>query len=339
MKATGRARLVVMMPALNEEKTVGDVISGIPRDIEGVAEVRVVVVDDGSTDATGEIAREHGALVVRHRARLGLGRSYADGVEAALAEGADVIVSIDADGQFDPADIPTLAAPVLKGEADFVTCTRFARTEWVPDMPPVKKWGNRRMCNIVNWATGQTSLTDVSCGFRAFSREAALRMNLFGRFTYTHESIIGLARGGMRIAEVPLRVRGEREHGSSRVAHNVLKYGARAMSVIVRAMCYTRPLLLFGCIALALVLMGLALGGYVVWDLVFSGVKVTAHRALLLGCSLLLILGFLVGLLALVADMLGKQIRVSEQLLYHARRRYYGEAARRDDEAHTPADR
>jgi len=320
MSAPEQATLVVMMPALNEEKTVGETIGRVPRRIEGVGEVKVVVVDDGSTDSTGAIAREKGAAVIRHPVRAGLGRSFADGIEWGLREGADVIVSIDADGQFRPEDIPALIRPILQDEADFVTCTRFARPEWVPEMPWLKRWGNRRMCTVVNLATGVTDLTDVSCGFRAFSREAALNLNPFGRFTYTHESIIDLARKGMRIAEVPLKVSGEREHGESRMASSVVLYGARAAAIILRAMCYSRPLAFFGTVALCLVLFGLLQGGFVFgWWLAHG--KTSPFRSVLIGSSLFLTLGFLVGILALLADMLGRQIGVSEKLLYYAKKR------------------
>jgi len=345
MTTAASATLVVMMPALNEERTVGAVIDGIPRDIPGVGRVGVIVVDDGSTDATGEIARERGAVVIRHPVRMGLGRSFGDGMERALREGADVIVNIDSDGQFNPADIPELIAPILADEADFVTCTRFQDPARVPEMPAVKKWGNRRMCTIVNFATGTTRLTDVSCGFRAFSREAALRMNLFGRFTYTHESIIDLARKGMRIAEVPLDVRGERKHGRSRMASSVFAYGFRAVAVITRAMCYSRPLAFFGGIALLLVLLGLAQGIWILghWVRVIidvGGIPSEAtdpkylprHRILMIGASLFLTLGFLVGILALVADMLGRQIKVADQLLYFARRGHFARGGDGDAE-------
>jgi glycosyltransferase involved in cell wall biosynthesis len=312
--------LVVMMPALNEAKTIGDVIERIPRNIDGVGRVKVIVVNDGSIDDTERIALDCGAIVVRHAERLGLGRSFADGMDRALREGADIIVNIDSDGQFDPENIVELIAPILQDRADFVTCTRFACREWIPEMPTVKKWGNKRMCNIVNFVTSTTDLTDVSCGFRAFTREAALRMNLFGKFTYTHESIIDLARKGMRLTEVPMRVRGERKYGQSRMASSVLHYGTRAATVILRSMCYLRPLRFFGSIAAGLFGLGLLQWLIIMADWVFAGDAFTTHRFLLLGMSLCFVLAFLVGILALLADMLGRQIRVSEQLLYYARR-------------------
>lgn len=326
----GAATLVVMMPALNEEKTVGDMIRRIPRDIEGVGKVRVVVINDGSTDRTEEIARSEGAIVVTHMECLGLGRSFRDGLEASLKAGADVIVNIDSDGQFSPEDIPALISPILDDRADFVTCTRFQRPEFMPQMPLLKKWGNRRMCTIVNFATGRTKLTDVSCGFRAFSREAALHLNLVGRFTYTHESIITLARKDMRIKEVPLKVRGERKHGKSRMANSVVKYGTRAMVIITRAMAYNRPLTFFGGIALGLLLVSALAFQVPLWDWLMGNPRGLVRHRFMLGLSgVALILSFLLGILALVADMLGRQIGISERLLFYHRKGEMDEAGRK----------
>jgi len=325
MAAPGTVRLVVMMSALNEEKTVGEVIDGIPRDMGFPVDLQVVVVDDGSDDATGSIAAERGATVIRHPTCMGLGRSFADALDRSLRQGADVIVNIDADGQFDPRDIPKLVRPIVEDRADFVTTTRFADPDMVPEMPWVKKWGNRQMCRLVNLATGTTALTDVSCGFRAFTREAALHLNLVGAFTYTHESIIDLAGKGFRIAEVPLRVHGVRKHGRSRIAHSVLAYGVRAFMIVLRAMCYTRPLAFFGSVAAALLALGFVQGGFVLVHWLATH-RTAPYKSLLIGSSLFLTLGFLVGILALLADMLGRLVTVSERLYARSKAEHYDDA-------------
>ena len=202
--------LVVVLPALDEERTVAQVIEAIPRAIPGIGRVEALVVDDGSTDRTAELARQAGARVVSHASRRGVGAAVATGIDAALRLGADYIVNMDADGQFDPAGIPELIEPLRKGEAEFVTCSRFGLKDYQPEMPWAKRWGNRLMCRIINWIIWGARFTDVSCGFRAYTRETALRLNLFGQFTYTQETFIDLAAKGVRMAEVPLRVRGER---------------------------------------------------------------------------------------------------------------------------------
>src|SRR3954452_23526664 len=259
-------KLVVTIPALNEEKTIAQVIAGVPREIPGVREVEVIVMNDGSTDRTADRAHEAGALVVNVHNRPGLGKVFGTGLERAMRRGADIIVNIDGDGQFDPADIARLVHPILEGEADFVTCSRFADPDLWPEMPKVKFWGNRVVTNIINWVCGGTSFTDVSCGFRAFNREAAYRLTLFGRFTYTQETFIDLFSKGLRMAEVPLKVRGVREHGKSRVASSITKYATNSFPIILRAMRDIQPLKFFGGIAALFGLLGVLIGGFVgVW--------------------------------------------------------------------------
>jgi len=315
-------KLVVILPALNEERTIRGVIEGIPRDIEGVSQVGVVVVDDGSTDSTAQIALRCGADVVSHGENRGVGAAMATGIGRALELGADIMVNMDADGQFNPADVVTLIGPLLAGKADFVTASRFARKEFVPTMPLLKKWGNVQMSKIVNFATGKTHLTDVSCGFRAYSRIAALHLNLCGAFTYTHESIIGLANKGLRIVEVPLRVRGERQHGQSRVARSLFRYGINALLIIIRAFCYTRPLTFFGTIGSVVTLLGVVQGLVVFAWWLFTG-GTSPIKSLLIGSSLFLTVGFLILVLALLADMLHRQIGVSEDLLFEMKQRKF----------------
>jgi hypothetical protein len=181
---------------------------------------------------------------------------------------------------------------------------------------------------IINWVCGGTTFTDVSCGFRAFSREAAYRMTLFGRFTYTQECFIDLFSKGLRIAEVPLKVRGVREHGKSRMASSIWKYATSSLPIILRAMRDIQPLKFFGAIALAFFIPGLVAGLFVTgWYLVKTnraGEHVTSpFTSLITIGGVLITLSVIMGVLALLADMLGRHRRISEELLYLARRRIY----------------
>ena len=319
-------KLVVVIPALNEAPTIADVIEGVPREMDGVNQVDVVVVDDGSTDDTAELARAAGAAVVSHSKPRGVGAAFRTGISAALERGAGLIVNIDADGQFDPADLPELARPILDGEADVVTCTRFARKELAPKMPWAKRMGNRIVCAMVNGVTGQR-LTDVSCGFRAYSRDVALRLNLFGDFTYTQETFIQLAGEHARIREVPLRVRGVRQFGRSRVASNLFTYAARSSAIMLRAARDLNPMKFFGLPGLAVFLLGAGLGAFVMGHWLATG-HTTPYSRVLIGSAVGLILGFLLVVLALIADMLGRQRQISEELLY-LRRKQAAELAER----------
>jgi len=262
--------VVVTIPAFNEAATVGQVIKSIPRDIPGVSDIDVVVVNDGSTDDTAAAAAEAGAKVVSFSRNRGLGAAFGQGLQTALGLGADIIVNIDADGQFDPKDIPKLLAPIIDGKAEMVTASRFADPALVPRMPWVKKWGNRRAANLLN-KLAQLNLNDVSCGFRAYSRDAALRATLLGRHTYTHEVILDLAFRGLRIVEVPVKVIGVRKVGKSRVAGNLWKYGWNSLLIILRAYRDYRPLHVFGGISLVFLALALGCGGFILWHFLKTG--------------------------------------------------------------------
>jgi glycosyltransferase involved in cell wall biosynthesis len=315
-------KLVVTIPAQNEAATIAQVVAGVPRKIPGVTDVEVIVVNDGSTDGTAEEATAAGAMVVTVNNRPGLGKIFRTGLERAMRRGADIIVNIDGDGQFNPADIAALVEPILDDEADFVTCSRFADPELHPTMPRIKFWGNRVVTGIINWVCGGTCFTDVSCGFRAFNREAAYRLTLFGRFTYTQETFIDLFSKGLRIVEVPLRVRGVREHGTSRVASSVTKYATQSLPIILRAMRDIQPLKFFGVLAAILFVPGALCGLFVTAWYLTKG-KTSPFTSLIVISGVTVMLSFLLGVLALLADMLGRHRKISEEMLYLARRKIY----------------
>jgi glycosyltransferase involved in cell wall biosynthesis len=176
-------RLVVMIPAFNEELTVAKANRGIPASIPGISSTAALVINDGSTDGAAEAARQAGATVVHRGCRQGVGAAFRTGIAKSLEMGADIIASIDADGQFDPGTLPALIAPVVVGDADFATASRFADPSLVPQMPWIKRWGNRCMSRLVSRLIGQR-FYDVSCGMRRYNRHAA--MCLFGDMLNRH---------------------------------------------------------------------------------------------------------------------------------------------------------
>jgi glycosyltransferase involved in cell wall biosynthesis len=227
--------LAVYLPAFNEAETIGALLDAIPTAIPGITALKTIVVDDGSTDRTAVVAQAHGARVVRHVRNRGTGRAFMSGVEAALAADADVIVGMDADGQFSPADIANLVAPIVNGEADVALCTRFGPgSQLTGRMPAVKRFGNWMLSRIISAAAGRR-FTDVSCGFRAFTRDAARCVDIRSEFEYTHESLLTWLRHGQRIVEVPLPVRAQRAVGESRILSNVAYYTVRAAPVLLGA--------------------------------------------------------------------------------------------------------
>ncbi len=315
-------RLVINVLAYNEEATIASVVRAVPRDIVGFHEIVVQVIDDGSHDRTADEARRAGAEVISHPRNMGVGTAFQSGVRSALQRGADIMVNIDGDGQFDPAQIPELVRPVLAGQADFATCSRFASDKLVPQMPKAKLWGNHVFAWFISKLIRQR-FYDVSCGFRAYSREALLRLSLRENFTYTHEVFLDLGVRGMRIVEVPLAVRGVRQHGRSRVARNLVNYGLRTMKIILRAYRDYRPLRFFGMPSIPLAIVGMGLMAYCVINFFITEewIKWAGFTGAFL-FSIAMVLAFV----AIIADMLDRLRFVQEELLYFERVRHYGQA-------------
>ena len=310
--------LLVIIPCLNEEKTVASVVSAIPRSIDGIGKIEIVVIDDASTDTTARQAREAGAEVVSHRTNLGLGATFRDAVGIALAKRADIMVHIDGDGQFDPADIPKLVEPVVGHRAHMVTASRFLKPELVPEMPWVKRWGNRGVASIVSLLSGKR-FRDVSCGFRVFSRETLLRMNLFGSFTYTQESFLDLVFKGLTILEVPVQVRGVREFGDSRVASSIPRYAVRSLKIMLRAFISYRPLRLFFWIAAVCLVIGFAHLLFLGLHYIDTGAFSPHIWAGFVGGSFCF-LGFTTLMTGFIGDMLVRIRMNQENILYHLKR-------------------
>jgi glycosyltransferase involved in cell wall biosynthesis len=310
-------RLLVSLPALNEEATVGGVIRRVPRQIPGVRTIDVLVIDDGSSDLTAERASEAGARVIRHSTPRGVGAAFHSALAYGIETGADLIVSIDADGQFDAADIPALIAPVVAGDADFATASRFKDPTLIPEMPWLRVWGNRMMSRLISRLAGER-FYDVSCGMRCYSRRAALQLHLLARFTYTQEVFLNLAFKQLRIVEVPLRVRGEREHGESRVARSLWRYGLRTVQIIFRCYRDYQPLRFFGGVAIGLSVSGFGLGGFLLIHYWLTG-GFSPHKWAGVGAVALLVLALLMLHLGVVGDMLNRHRVYLEELLFRQR--------------------
>ena len=304
-------KLVVMIPSYNEEETIASVIREIPRSIPGVDTVEVLVINDGSTDRTVEEAQRAGAdTIISFKKNKGLAAGFRAGLETALSMGADIIVNTDADGQYDGTEIPKLIQPILDNKADFVLGSRTKGT--IEEMPLQKTIGNR----MATWVTRQVSglpVSDGQSGFRAFTRDAAMRLNVMSDYTYVQETLIQAANLGLVYTEVPILFR-KRTGGSSRLISNIFNYAKRAGLTILRSYRDYQPLRTFLVIGLILVILGTIAGlrpllYYLnTWTLAYFGSAILS--------ILLLIVGFNVIALGLIADMLKTQRKIQDELLY-----------------------
>jgi glycosyltransferase involved in cell wall biosynthesis len=310
--------LLISLPAFNEACSISGVLERIPRVIDNVDDVDILVVDDGSEDATDSIAEARGAVVVRHGRNRGVGRAFQTMIAYAIEHSYDALVTIDADGQFNPEDIPQLVAPIVGG-ADFVTCSRFLDESLIPsDMSYMKRWGNHWMAKTVSRLTHQ-KVTDAACGFRAYSREALLRLNLFGAFTYTQETLLDLAYKGLTIHEVPLRVRGKREHGVSHISSNLFLYGLRTLKIILKTVRDYKPLKFFGVLGISIMLAGMAVEAVPFWNFFETG-SFTPYKFLAFLGGGLVLLGIIIVVVGFVADMLKRVRLTQEQTLYYLKK-------------------
>lgn len=318
-------KCVVIIPALNEEKTIGKIIEAIPKVLfnKQVA-LETVVINDGSIDRTEQIAKECGAFVITHKKPQGVGASFADGVQEALRRRADYAVNIDADGQMNPKDIEKLLKPIVGGAADMVTASRFIDVNLYPQMPVVKRWGNDRVAEIISWIVGERYY-DVSCGFRAYNKETLLRLNLKGRFTYTQETFINLAASRhIRIMEISVEIRGEREYGKSRVAASIINYAMHSGSIILSAFKDYRPVRFFGSLALFFLLVGMFFEAIMFVHYIHTGFFRDYLWAGLIG-AFMAMAAMIFLILMIVSDTLGKMIQTQEEMLYLNKKWiYYG---------------
>jgi glycosyltransferase involved in cell wall biosynthesis len=305
-------KLIIYIPAFNEEENIRKVVENLPKKLDQIDTVQYLVIDDGSTDGTTTLAQSLGTQVVTHVRNRGVGAAFHTAVRYALENDADILVGIDADGQFDPAEIPFMIQPLLANQADMVIGNRFHHGKPI-NMPPVKYWGNRQIAGIVNFVSKQ-NFQDVSCGFRAYRRDALMRLNLFAEFTYTHETILSLVFQGASVVEYPIKVKYDPER-KSRVAGSLIKYAAQTSKIILRVMLDYRPFYVFGSTGLSLVFIGILCVLFLLGHYAFTQ-SFTPYKSMgFIGLGFV-IFGMLVLIIALVADMLNRLRMNQDKLLY-----------------------
>jgi len=307
-------KLVVVIPALNEATTLPHALADLPDAVEGFDELEVILVDDGSTDGTSEIAYANGVQrIVRFPQRRGLAEVFGAGVDAALRAGADAVVWFDADNQYHGADIAALVAPIAAGTADIVVGERHG--EGVAEFSRTKRTLQRLGSAVVRSASG-TDVPDATSGFRAYTREAALRLNVLGRFSYTLESLIQAGRSGLAVASVPVQTNPKRR--ASRLFRSTPEYMARSGAQVLRAYATYEPLRTF--LYLGAVMM---LGAFIVFGrfvYYYSTGSGRGHiQSLILG-AILTIGAFQVIVIGILGDLIAANRRLTERVLLRVRR-------------------
>lgn len=312
--------LLVAMPALNEAGHVKSMIESI-RACLG-EDTHILVLDDGSTDDTANLARAAGAHVVSHSRTLGLGQSFRDILRFALKHRTRLLVTIDADQQFDPREIPLLINPIKEGRADFVAAQRFipGQRRRPDNMSRVKYYGNLCMTSLVRRITG-SDITDASSGFRAYSMEALLRLNLHGSFTYTQETFLDLATKNIAIEQVPVSVK-YRKDRQSRVVGSIGRYAFRTIATILRTVRDHRPLLVFGLPSFIFCAAGLVAAAFIFTHYLNTGSFSPYIFVGMIG-AYLFSLGVIFGIVGIASDMLRPIRRNQEDILYLLKKHYY----------------
>jgi glycosyltransferase involved in cell wall biosynthesis len=313
-------KLVIQIPCLNEEATLPLTLADLPRSLPGFDRIEVLVVDDGSTDRTGEVARAHGVhRVIRFPVRRGLARGFEAGLREALAMGADVIVNTDADNQYVGADIARLVEPIVSGRADMVVGTR--PIDSIAHFSPMKKWLQRLGSAVVR-ALSAADVADATSGFRAYSRDAALRLTVLTGFTYTLETLIQASHKNIAIVTVPIRVNGKLRE--SRLFRGVGAYVTRSLGTMIRVYLLYRPLRffltlasLFGVAALALFVRFLFL--------FFTTPGQTGHVQSLVVAGVLAMIAALFVSLGVLGDITAMNRRLLDEVLVNTRLQQLGE--------------
>jgi glycosyltransferase involved in cell wall biosynthesis len=313
-------KLIVQVPCYNEEATLPLVINSIPKFIKGVDEVETMIIDDGSKDKTVSVAKRLGVThIIRNRGNKGLAFTFSTGLHEALKRGADIIVNTDGDNQYPQQDIPKLIKPILDGTHDIVVADR--QTSKIAHFSPFKKFMQRFGSRVVNFASG-TDLPDAPSGFRAYSRNAAMSLNIVTDFSYAMETIIAAGRRKIAITHVPVVTNPKTRE--SRLFKNIFQHMAKSGSAIIRSYTMYRPLKIFLAFAAFSVLIGLI--PYVRYMLMVfqqGGEPVGGHLQSLIFGAVFIMLGVMFVVIGIVADLLAINRKLQEDTLTRLKRLEY----------------
>lgn len=320
-------KLIIQIPCYNEAETLKIALNDLPQKIEGIDIIEYLIINDGSKDNTIEVAKNWGVnYVVNFKCNKGLAKGFMAGLNECLKQGADIIVNTDADNQYCGADVEKLVRPILEEKADIVIGERpIDQTE---HFSPLKK----KLQHLGSWVVRKASNTDIPdapSGFRAYSREAAMKMNVVNEYTYTLETIVQAGRSKMAITSVPIRTNGELR--PSRLFSSMFGYVKKSMLTIIRAFMMYKPLQFFCTIGILTILFGVLIGiRFLVFF--FHGTGAGNIQSLILA-SMLVIIGVQTCIVGLQADVIAANRKILQDVQYKVRKMYYAsEAAKKDEE-------
>lgn len=307
-------KLIIQIPCLNEEESLPKTLADLPKNIDGVDTIEILVIDDGSTDRTSQVARENGVHhFVRFTKRQGLARAFYAGLDAALKAGADIIVNTDADGQYKGGDIPRLVEPILEGKADIVIGNR--------DIENVKQfsWIKKRLQRMGSWVVrhlAESTISDATTGFRAYSREAALKLNIVSDYTYTLESIIQAEHKDLAIANITISTNEVKRQ--SRLFKSIPEYLKHSFLTIIRIYSMFNPFRLFLTLGMAFICAGVLISGrFFFYYLLGQGYgKIQS----LIFAAIFLIIGFQMIVVGIISDLISANRRLIEDALLRIKR-------------------
>ncbi len=304
-------KLVIQIPCLNEEATLPLVLKSIPKKITGIDEVVVLIINDGSSDKTVEVAKQHGVREFVHHAHpMGLAHSFQDGIHRALELGADIVVNTDGDNQYPQAEIGRLVAPILKGKADIVIADR--QTDNISHFSPFKKLLQKTGSSVVNWAAG-TNLPDAASGFRAYSKSSLLKLNIITRFSYAMETIIQAGNKNMAIVSVPI-VTNEKTR-ESRLFKSSWEHVRKSALAIIRAYVMYKPYAVFSALGVFFLVLGAI--PFIRYLILYLNTNHGGHlQSLILG-TVMLIGAFLCFVLVILSDLIRTNRILQEDTLEH----------------------
>ena len=310
-------KLIIQIPCYNEAETLEIALNDLPKKIDGIYEIEYLIINDGSKDATIEVAKKWGVhYVVNFKRNKGLAKGFMAGLDACLRNGADIIVNTDADNQYDGADIEKLVRPILEGKTDIVIGERpIDDTE---HFSPLKKKLQHFGSYVVRKAS-KSDIPDAPSGFRAYSREAAMRMNVINEYTYTLETIVQAGR--TKIAQTSVPIKTNPELRKSRLFNSMFGYVKKSMLTILRAFMMYKPMRFFNTVGAIIMTCGVALGiRFLVYLFIGEG---TGHIQSLILTSMLILVGFQTFLIGLQADLIAANRKLIEDVQYHVRKMDY----------------